>query len=55
MTRESSEQCQYLHNMENDKEFLLFMSKLCKFIWIHWSCYYLCNVQHSSAWVNLLV
>jgi len=24
-----------------DSEFLLFHVKLCKFIWIHWSCYYL--------------
>jgi len=31
------------------------MSNSAKFIWIHWSCYYFCNVQQSSAWVNLRV
>jgi len=30
-------------------EFLLFHIKLCKFIWINWSCYYFVYVKHSSA------
>jgi len=34
---------------------LLFEVKICKKIWIYWSCYYFWNVHHTSVWDYLRV
>jgi len=34
----------------SSQNFYLFKVKICKSIWIYWSCYYFRNVHHSTVW-----